>query len=123
MLDSILSNDKKLALLVIDEAHIVTTWGKQFRPDYWYLGDYITKIRKKYQKQDGNSFIIATFTATATYGGEENMFEETKSSLNMSNPHKYFGFIKRDNIEFNIIQYNPKQKQISKNIVRINMSC
>ncbi|QNM15106.1 helicase-related protein [Fusobacterium hominis] len=108
MLDSILSNDKKLALLVIDEAHIVTTWGKQFRPDYWYLGDYITKIRKKYQKQDGNSFIIATFTATATYGGEENMFEETKSSLNMSNPHKYFGFIKRDNIEFNIIQSKTK---------------
>lgn len=104
MLDSILSNDKKLALLVIDEAHIVTTWGKQFRPDYWYLGDYIAKIRRKYQKQDGHSFIIATFTATATYGGEENMFEETKSSLNMSNPHKYFGFIKRDNIEFNIIQ-------------------
>lgn len=108
MLDSILSNDKKLALLVIDEAHIVTTWGKQFRPDYWYLGDYITKIRKKYQKQDGHSFIIATFTATATYGGEENMFEETKSSLNMSNPHKYFGFIKRDDIEFNIIQAETK---------------
>ena len=108
MLDSILSNDKKLALLVIDEAHIVTTWGKQFRPDYWYLGDYITKIRRKYQKQDGHSFIIATFTATATYGGEENMFEETKSSLNMSNPHKYFGFIKRDDIEFNIIQAKAK---------------
>lgn len=108
MLESILSNDKKLALLVIDEAHIVTTWGKQFRPDYWYLGDYITKIRRKYQKQDGHSFIIATFTATATYGGEENMFEETKSSLNMSNPHKYFGFIKRDDIEFNIIQAKTK---------------
>lgn len=108
MLDSILSNDKRLALLVIDEAHIVTTWGKQFRPDYWYLGDYITKIRRKYQKQDGHSFIIATFTATATYGGEENMFEETKNSLNMSNPHKYFGFIKRDDIEFNILQIEAK---------------
>ena len=108
MLDGILQNDKKLGLLVVDEAHIVTTWGKQFRPDYWYLGDYITKIRKKYQKQDGNSFIIATFTATATYAGEENMFEETKSSLNMINPHKYFGFIRRDNISFDIQQVGAK---------------
>ena len=108
MLDGILQNDKKLGLLVVDEAHIVTTWGKQFRPDYWYLGDYITKIRKKYQKQDGNSFVIATFTATATYGGDENMFEETKSSLNMINPHKYFGFIRRDNISFDIQQVGAK---------------
>ena len=108
ILDSILFNDKKIALLVIDEAHIVTTWGKQFRPDYWYLGDYITKIRKKYRIAGKNSFIIATFTATTTYGGEENMFEETKSSLNMYNPHKYFGFIKRDDIKFEITKMKKK---------------
>ena len=28
---------RTVGLIVIDEAHIVTTWGKQFRPDYWYL--------------------------------------------------------------------------------------
>ena len=39
--------DRKIGMIVIDEAHIVTTWGKQFRPDYWYLGDYIKKLRKK----------------------------------------------------------------------------
>ena len=45
--------------LVIDEAHIVTTWGKSFRADYWYLGTYLQKLRKNKQ------FPIATFTATA----------------------------------------------------------
>ena len=37
--------DRTLGLMVIDEAHIVTTWGKQFRPDYWYLGDHLRKIK------------------------------------------------------------------------------
>ena len=37
---------RKLGLLVIDEAHLITTWGRDFRVDYWYLGGYVRKIRK-----------------------------------------------------------------------------
>ena len=75
-------------MIVIDEAHIVTTWGKQFRPDYWYLGDYIKKLRKK-QTLEHHPFLIATFTATAIYGGEEDMYKETLNSLNMRFPITY----------------------------------
>ena len=87
--------DRKLGMIIIDEAHIVTTWGKQFRPDYWYLGDHIQKLRNDMRRR-GRSFVIATFTATAIYGGIENMYRETRDSLHMSSPITYLGYVKRD---------------------------
>ncbi|WP_368240474.1 DEAD/DEAH box helicase [Clostridium paraputrificum] len=102
-LDQIIGN-RTLGLLIIDEAHIVTTWGKQFRPDYWYLGDHLSKIKKAQLKKDdkGNGFVIATFTATAIYGGIENMYEETIQSLKMVDPITYLGYVKRSDININI---------------------
>lgn len=89
---------RTVGLFVIDEAHIVTTWGKAFRSDYWYLGNYLQRLRKEM------SFPVATFTATAIYGGIEDMYAETRDSLNLINPISYFGYIKRDDIEVRIKQ-------------------
>jgi ATP-dependent DNA helicase RecQ len=88
-----LIGDRSVGLLVIDEAHIVTTWGKAFRPDYWYLGNYIQRLRKE------RMFPIATFTATAIYMGPEDMYSETRDSLGMRDPITYFGYIPRRNIK------------------------
>ncbi len=90
-----LIGERKLGMIVVDESHIVTTWGKQFRPDYWFLGDHIQKLRND-MKRSGRSFIITTFTATAIYGGIEDMYRETRDSLHMSNPITYLGYVKRD---------------------------
>ena len=89
---------RKIGLFVIDEAHIVTTWGKAFRSDYWYLGSYLQRLRREM------NFPIATFTATAIYGGVEDMYLETRDSLNLINPITYFGYIKRDNLKVKINQ-------------------
>ncbi len=103
--------DRKIGLIVIDEAHIVTTWGKQFRPDYWYLGDYIKKLRKK-QKSLNHPFVVATFTATAIYGGIEDMYTETLDSLNMRKPITYLGYVKRDDIEIKISELTTKKQKV-----------
>lgn len=87
-----LIGNRYLGLIIIDEAHIVTTWGKTFRADYWYLGIFLQKLRKVYR------FPIVTFTATAIYGGREDMYLETRDSLNMINPISYFGKVRRDDI-------------------------
>ena len=104
--ESLLSNadietfigDRQIGLLVIDEAHTVSTWGKNFRPDYWYLGDYLDKLRHRTK----HVFPIATFTATATISnGTEDMYHDIVESLNLTCA-TFFGEIKRKDISFRI---------------------
>ena len=106
-----LIGDRTIGMIVIDEAHIVTTWGKQFRPDYWYLGDHIRKLRKQQMKNKGRSFVVATFTATAIYHGIEDMYTETINSLHMLNPITYLGYVKRNDIDI-IINKQKKDKGV-----------
>ena len=88
--------ERKLGLLVIDEAHLITTWGRDFRVDYWFLGNHINKIRKY-----GNyTFPLVALTATAVYGGTNDMVFDSISSLYMHDPHKFIGDARRNDIEF-----------------------
>lgn len=105
-----LIGNRTIGMIVIDEAHIVTTWGKQFRPDCWYLGDHIRKLRKRQLKNKRRSFIIATFTATAIYHGIEDMYTETINSLHMLTPITYLGYIKRNDIEIKIEKVKKKKE-------------
>lgn len=97
-----LVGDRTIGMIVIDEAHIVTTWGKQFRPDYWYLGDHIRKLRKRQLQEKKRDLVIATFTATAIYHGQEDMYEETIDSLHMIEPITYLGYVRRKDIKIMI---------------------
>ena len=96
-----LIGERQIGLIVVDEAHIVATWGKSFRPDYWYLGDFINKLRN--DTKQGYRFPIVTFTATSTFGGEDNMYHDIIESLKMT-PNKYIGNVRRDDIKFDIRQ-------------------
>lgn len=104
---------RRIGMLVVDEAHIVTTWGKQFRPDYWYLGDHVQKLRRTQAKNEEAPmpFIVATFTATAIYEGHEDMYHETLNSLHMIDPITYLGYIKRENINVEIGEVEVKKNK------------
>ena len=93
--------DRKLGLLVIDESHLVTTWGRDFRIDYWYLGNYIQKLRK-FHKSD---FPVLALTATAVYLGEDDVVFETISSLNLKNTQIFLGNVVRNEINFHINKF------------------
>ncbi|OCS89279.1 hypothetical protein A6K76_12620 [Caryophanon latum] len=100
----LIGEETKVGLFIVDEAHIVTTWGKAFRSDYWYLGPYLKKLRKEM------NFPIATFTATAIYGGEEDMYKETRDSLGLINPKFYLGKVKREDISIHIDSHDKELK-------------
>lgn len=88
--------ERKLGLLIVDEAHLITTWGRDFRVDYWFLGNHINKVRK----YNNYMFPLVALTATAVYGGVNDMVFDSINSLNMHDPHKFIGNVRRENIEF-----------------------
>ncbi len=104
-LDSLVG-DREIGLIVVDEAHIVTTWGVGFRPDYWYLGSYLNDIRKSYnykgKVKSSRNFPIFACTATAVYGGKDDTVSETILSLYMNDPIVKIGTAKRKNLSFDI---------------------
>ena len=55
-----LLGERKIGLLVIDEAHTVTSWGRDFRSDYWFLGDFLKSVKK-----NGYTFPVLCLTSSA----------------------------------------------------------
>ncbi len=107
--------DREIGLVIVDEAHIVTTWGVGFRPDYWYLGGYLNRLRNRVQTTKGKKqkvyhFPICAFTATAINGGVDDSVSDTIISLYMENPIKYLGYVRRDDIKFDITHPGTGQK-------------
>lgn len=96
------AGDRRIGLVVVDEAHTVTTWGKEFRVDYWFLGRYLNTL----QQSLGYTFPLFALTATAVWspkGGNDMVFE-TIRSLQMEPCVLHVGTVKRRNIGFDIHQ-------------------
>lgn len=54
---------RSISRFVIDEAHCFSAWGQDFRIEYMYIGEFISKLRKK--KGLTGNIPVSCFTATA----------------------------------------------------------
>ena len=80
-----------LARLVIDEAHCVSQWGHDFRPDYKLIGD----VRKQFPKVP-----VMALTATAT----ENVKVDTMHNLGMAGCQVFTRSFNRPNLYYEVRQ-------------------
>ena len=80
----------KVSLFAVDEAHCISEWGHNFRPDYLRLRDAIAKTRP--------SSVLAV-TATAT----QRVRSEIAEKLGLSNPYLYVGSFDRPNLAWSVI--------------------
>lgn len=112
-----LLGERKIGLLVIDEVHTVTSWGRDFRSDYWFLGDFLRSAKK-----NGYRFPVLCLTATAVYTGVDDVVNDTITELDLNNPILHLGNVKRKNIKFDIVyhekgKYSEKLETIKKDFV------
>ena len=78
-----------VSFFVIDEAHCVSEWGHEFRPDYRKLN---------FLKEEFPHIPIAAFTATAT----SKVADDIIKSLKLENPVRLVGSFYRDNLILNV---------------------
>lgn len=92
----------KISFYAIDEAHCISEWGHDFRPEYRKIRPIINEI--------GNAPVIA-LTATAT----EKVRSDIKKSLAMTDVVEYSSSFNRANLYYEV---RPKTNQIDKDIIR-----
>ncbi len=78
-----------LSLLAIDEAHCLSQWGHDFRPDYLHIADV---------RRDFNPPLTLALTATATPRVQDDLIR----MLGLSNPQRLITGFNRPNLTFEV---------------------
>ena len=86
---------RKLALIAIDEAHCISQWGHDFRPDYRMLGQYLPALRS-----GDNAAPVLALTATATPTVQADILAQ----LGMINPVKFIHGFRRENLAIEVVE-------------------
>lgn len=104
---------KKLALIAIDEAHCISQWGHDFRPDYRMMGRYLPALRGTDNRTPSGSSLphpaegdpsagtpVIAMTATATPTVQADILEQ----LGMIRPAKFIHGFRRENLAIEVAE-------------------
>ena len=88
---------RKPALIAIDEAHCISAWGHDFRPDYRTLGDHLPSLRPA-------PVIALTATATPT------VQKDIVAQLRLSDPALFIHGFRRSNLAIEVVEMSKPRR-------------
>jgi ATP-dependent DNA helicase RecQ len=98
-------SDLKISFFAVDEAHCISEWGHDFRPEYRRLREMMIQINP--------DIPVIALTATATPKVQSDIVK----NLDLHDPHIYISSFNRPNLYYEILP-KIKKNQTDENIVR-----
>ncbi len=97
---------RKPALIAIDEAHCISQWGHDFRPDYRLLGSYLPALRPA---------PVMALTATATPIVQDDIVAQ----LRLDEPARFIHGFRRSNLAVEVVEVSkPKRTQLALSLLK-----
>jgi DNA topoisomerase-3 len=87
----------KPSLIAIDEAHCISQWGHDFRPDYRMLGQYLLSLRP---------CPVIALTATATPVVQDDI----AAQLGLEQPARFIQGFRRENLAIEVVEIPPSER-------------
>ena len=88
---------RKPSLIAIDEAHCISAWGHDFRPDYRTLGEHLPALRPA---------PIIALTATATPMVQKDIVNQ----LSLAQPALFIHGFRRDNLAIEVVELSKPRR-------------
>ncbi len=88
---------RPVSQIVVDEAHCISQWGHDFRPDYRRLGQHVPNLRPA---------PVIALTATATPPVQDDIVEQ----LGLARPERFIHGFRRANIAIEIVEIAPSER-------------
>jgi ATP-dependent DNA helicase RecQ len=97
---------KKPSLIAIDEAHCISAWGHDFRPDYRTLGDFLPALRPA---------PVIALTATATPTVQRDIITQ----LQLTQPELFIHGFRRHNLAIEVVELSkPRRNEFTAKLLK-----
>ncbi|MFO7748912.1 MAG: RecQ family ATP-dependent DNA helicase, partial [Desulfobacteraceae bacterium] len=97
---------RKVGCWVFDEAHCLSKWGHDFRPDYLYVSRFIARCSRNASQHP----LVGAFTATAKKDVVNEVVSHCRESLSID-LDTFEGGVQRDNLSFQVWPVTGNEKQ------------